>query len=103
MDIISNNIANVNTTRTEKGGPFIRKYIKVTAENGVEIIEDKETEMRLVYDPTHPDAIIIGEKQGYVLYPNIDTVTEMTSLIRATSLYDSITEYLRKNYHNVIF
>ena len=45
----------------------------------------------------------IGERQGYVLFPNIDTVTEMTALIRATSLYESITEYLRKNYHNVIF
>ena len=53
----------------------------------VYIEEDDETEMRMVYDPSHPDA----DENGYVTYPNVNTVTEMTNLIDATRAYEANT------------
>jgi flagellar basal-body rod protein FlgC len=44
---------------------------------------------RLVYDPTHPDAIKSGERQGYVEMPNVDIVTEMTDMIAASRAYEA--------------
>lgn len=46
---------------------------------------DNETEGRLVYDPSHPDA----DEKGYVLYPNVNTVTEMTDMIDASRSYEA--------------
>lgn len=104
-DIISQNIANVNTTRDENGEAYRRKtvvfqekpsnsfnnYLSVATSsigNGVkvsQIVEDYDTEMTLVYDPSHPDA----NEDGYVEYPNVNTVTEMTNLIDASRAYEA--------------
>lgn len=105
MDIISQNIANVSTTRDENGNPYRRKAV-VFAEkditpfgqvllnasgdvgNGVKvtkIVEDKSTEMRKVYDPSNPDA----DGDGYVTYPNVNVVQEMTDLIDASRSYEA--------------
>ena len=105
MDIISQNIANVSTTRDGTGNPYRRKAVVFaekdmtpfgevlmkTAGNigsGVkvtQIIEDQENELRKVYDPTHPDA----DGEGYVTYPNVNIVQEMTDLIDATRSYEA--------------
>lgn len=106
MDIISQNIANVKTTRDENGEVYRRKTV-VFAEKGTEpfaqilnsktgaragngvkvteIVEDNETPMNLVYDPSHPDA----DENGYVAYPNVNPVTEMTNLIDASRSYEA--------------
>lgn len=105
MDIISQNIANVSTTRDENGNPYRRKAV-VFAEkditpfgeilknttgsvgNGVkvtQIAEDKSTEMRKVYDPSHPDA----DGEGYVTFPNVNVVQEMTDLIDASRSFEA--------------
>lgn len=104
-DIISQNLANVNTTRTSDGGAYVRKTV-VFAEkqstsfdqvlmttsglvgNGVKatkVVEDTSTPMNMVYDPSHPDA----DENGYVTYPNVNTVTEMTNLIDASRSYEA--------------
>lgn len=104
-DIISQNLANVNTTRTSEGGAYVRKTV-VFAEkqstsfdqvlmttsglvgNGVKatkVVEDTSTPMNMVYDPSHPDA----DENGYVTYPNVNTVTEMTNLIDASRSYEA--------------
>ena len=104
-DIISQNLANINTTRDENGDPYVRKTV-VFAEksssnfgsvfnkaightgNGVKvvkIVEDTKTDMKMVYDPSHPDA----DADGYVTYPNVDTVTEMTNMIDASRAYEA--------------
>ena len=103
-DTISQNLANVNTTSTSDGGPYRRQTV-VFAEkemasfediltrrgsvgNGVKvtsIVEDTWTDMIEVYDPSHPDS----DENGYVTYPNINTVTEMTNLIDATRAYEA--------------
>jgi len=105
MDIISQNIANVNTTRDEDGNVYKRKTVVFsekdvtpfgdvlmktagTSGSGVkvtEISEDNESEMRKVYDPSHPDA----DEDGYVTYPNVNTAQEMTDMIDATRSYEA--------------
>lgn len=105
LDIISQNIANVNTTRDADGNPYMRKsvifqekayvsfdeaLINATGHVGkgvkiAKIFEDTSTEGRLVYDPSHPDA----DEKGYVMYPNVSTVTEMTDMIDASRSYEA--------------
>ena len=65
------------------------KADEVGINNTVEVYfeEDDETEMRMVYDPSHPDA----DENGYVTYPNVNTVTEMTNLIDAIRAYEANT------------
>jgi len=103
MDTISTNIANVNTTRTEEGGPYLKKEV-VFEENlvdeknkltgtlgkrsmGVKVmgIEDNQDNTKLVYDPDHPDA----DENGYVTMPNVNMVDEMIALINAQRSYDA--------------
>lgn len=109
MDILAQNAANVNTTRTENGTPYRRKNVVFQEKpansfstilnsmtgnrnsaigSGVkvtQIVEDDKTPMNMVYDPSHPDA----DENGYVTYPNVNVVTEMTDLIDATRAYEA--------------
>ncbi len=107
MDIISQNVANANTTRTEDGTPYRRKVVTFAEREtqtpfsrvlnaardnysgkGVKVStveEDSWTDMKMVYDPSHPDA----DENGYVLYPNVNIVTEMTNLIDASRAYEA--------------
>ena len=106
LDIIAENIANVNTTSTENGEPYRRKVVTFSEKsvtpfseyfsasknalvgNGVKVAsvtEDHETDFVQVYDPANPDA----DENGYVYYPNVNTVTEMTNLIDATRAYEA--------------
>ena len=111
MDLISSNIANATTTRTPEGGPYRRKRaifspvnirpfyksplvpgrIEHGAGRGVRVvkIEGDSKPFRLVYDPSHPDAIKIGPKKGYVEMPNVNIVMEMTDLISASRSYEA--------------
>jgi flagellar basal-body rod protein FlgC len=111
-DVISNNIANVSTTRTAEGGPFRRSrvvlrpvtngpywrspFLPDSLDNGkgrgvrvLEIQKDYAAENKLVYDPSHPDAIKSGPREGYVEMPNVDIVTEMVDLIAASRAYEA--------------
>jgi len=108
LDVISENIANANTTRTEDGTPYRRKIVTFSEKgndytsfgsiyakargastgDGVKVtkvFEDKSTDLIEVYDPAHPDA----DENGYVWYPNVNTVTEMTNMIDATRAYEA--------------
>ncbi|MGD8401267.1 MAG: flagellar basal body rod protein FlgC [Bacillota bacterium] len=102
MDLIANNIANVNTTKTKEGGPYRRQVpvfaqvlenelnargIVVPRPGGVQVtmIKTDERPPRLIYDPGHPDA----NAQGYVAYPDINVVTEMVDLIGASRAYEA--------------
>jgi flagellar basal-body rod protein FlgC len=98
LDIIADNIANANTTRTVDGGPFIRQYLKITPENGMEIVKDTVPFTRFLWDPTHPDAIRTGSKEGFVEFPNVDIMRENTELTVYGNLYNAIAVYLKENY-----
>lgn len=98
LDIIANNLANIDTTRTQEGGPY-RRQMPVFEERlreemdrgfkgyGVKVarIEQDSSAPRRVYNPDHPDA---GE-DGYVSMPNIDIVDEMIDMITATRAYEA--------------
>lgn len=107
MDIISENVANANTTRTKDGTPYVRKVVTFAEKDkqtpfssimnkewdnysgkGVKVsgvYKDTVTEMNKVYDPANPDA----DENGYVTYPNVNIITEMTNLIDATRAYEA--------------
>lgn len=106
MDVIAQNVANMNTTRTADGGPYRRRLVAVQENiesipfsqhlarsrdafrgKGVKataIVEDP-TPFKRVYDPGHPDA----DEEGYVLMPNVDTLKEMVDMISATRSYEA--------------
>ena len=112
QDVIADNIANATTTRTTEGGPYRRSrvifrprveqpyfkgpFVPRRLDNGVgkgvrvtSIEKDYDAELRLVYDPTHPDAIQSGPRQGYVEIPNVNVVNEMVDLISASRSYEA--------------
>ncbi len=107
-DVIAQNLANVNTTRTDAGTPYRRKIVAFQEKgiskfdryltesrkrgshigNGVKVTrvdEDRTTDFIMEYDPSHPDA----DENGYVSYPNVNLVTEMTNLIDASRAYEA--------------
>ena len=90
-NIIANNIANANTTKTGDGGPFVRSSIYVK-DGEIYIFKDEGNTSRFVYDPTHPDAIQTGSRTGYVEMPNVDIVSEMLHLIYVYRIYENIIE-----------
>lgn len=101
MEVISSNLANARTTRTQEGGPYVRKepvflaesfqstldsvtggrlaYVKV-----LQIAEDSSPPL-LRYEPGHPDA----DADGMVAYPNVDPVREMVDMLSATRSYEA--------------
>jgi len=107
MDTISQNIANVNTTRTADGTPYRRRDVvfeertdsnsfssvlsdatsKLNGGQGVRVakIAEDSSEFKKVYDPGHPDA----DADGYVSMPNVDVVTEMVNMISSTRSYEA--------------
>src|SRR5690606_36304120 len=81
LEVVGNNISNINTTRTEDGGPYKRQTVSFESKSefdsvmkremgkGVEVKEIRQDDnVRLTYDPTHPDA----NAEGYVAYPEIN-------------------------------
>jgi flagellar basal-body rod protein FlgC len=104
MDVISDNIANIDTTRGADGKPYTRKVTVLqergssfadvlknsdmnTAEGGVRVAEiaNDPTPYQLVYDPANPDA----NADGYVQMPNVDITQEMTDMISAYRSYEA--------------
>jgi flagellar basal-body rod protein FlgC len=110
LDTISNNVANAETTHTETGEPFQRKDVVFSAQNrmpfhanlmlakknlgpadlnlkGVQVakVVTDTTPGNRVYDPTHEDA----DAEGYVTYPNVNLVVEMTNMLSATRSYEA--------------
>ena len=109
MDIASENITNIDTTRTEEGGAYRRKEVvfesygtgsfrdalrnaangKGISSQGVgvrvaEIVED-DRDMKMVYNPGHPDA----DESGFVEMPNVDLLKETVDSMSATRSYDA--------------
>lgn len=97
LNVISQNLANSDTTRTEDGGPYRRKVVmfqealnKSLGDKsdfaGVKIIsiQDDLSPFRQVYDPTHPDS----NEEGYVEYPNVNVLREMVDMISAQRAYE---------------
>jgi flagellar basal-body rod protein FlgC len=127
LDLVANNIANAETTRTAEGGPYKRQDViftpqgtnsflpqfiaarrngtlqALTQQGGVQaakIVTSQETGPR-VYDPKHPDA----DEEGYVTYPDVNMVVEMTNMLSATRSYEaslSVVEAARRMAQNTL-
>ena len=104
MNIVAENLANAETTRTELGGPYRRKMLVLSEkpaerfrdlmgrmqekDSGVEVeevIASREA-YRLVHNPSHPDA---DPDTGYVAMPNVDLLTEIADMMVARRAYDA--------------
>lgn len=113
LDVITQNLANINSTRTPEGGPYQRKTVLFESipmndatnklptnfhnilnrnlnmyhTSGVQVsgIVEDDTPFPLIFDPTHPDA----NEDGYVEMPNVDVVTEMVNMISASRSYEA--------------
>jgi flagellar basal-body rod protein FlgC len=73
-------------------GPFRPSYLDNGVGRGVRIVKvekDFDSDPRLVYDPTHPDAIKTGPRKGYVEFPNVNVVNEMVDMISASRSYEA--------------
>jgi flagellar basal-body rod protein FlgC len=112
MNTISSNIANINTTRTPEGGPYRRKDVvlesmpetrnfgEILGVNSpradmqrvqvTDVISDRKAPL-MKYEPNHPDA----NEEGYVAYPNINLMEEMTNMIQATRSYEANVQSLQ--------
>ena len=103
LDTVSTNIANVNTTRTAEGGPYVKKEVvfeeslkkagsslngqlntKSFGVKATEIVENKD-DLVMEYNPTHPDA----DEEGFVQMPNVNMADEMIDMITAQRTYDA--------------
>ena len=103
MDLISQNIANVNTTKTGDGTPYRRQTLSVSAEKNpfsnyfseaqgaikavINGVSQDQSDFERKYDPSNPDA----DADGYVLLPNVSIVEEMVDMISATRSYEANT------------
>jgi flagellar basal-body rod protein FlgC len=110
MEAVSTNLANVHSTRTEEGGPFVKKEVVFATSDvpsgaggvpsgasfgsalqskmeGVKVQEVVESEkpFQQVYDPFHPDA----DANGYVMLPNVNSMEEMADMTAATRAYEA--------------
>jgi len=107
MEIVAQNLANAETTRTAAGGPYRRKLVALeeitgsppsfsdalTAASGasgaggvrIKQVLDDTDDFKVEYDPTHPDA----DQAGYVRLPNVDTTEEMVDMMSASRLYEA--------------
>jgi flagellar basal-body rod protein FlgC len=101
MQVIAENVANIDTVRTEQGTPYRKKTVVVrpveyfsptsiqrNVLNGVrvtDIIEEKFVSSNKVYDPNHPEA----DKDGYVYYPNIDLTKELVEMTESSGAFEA--------------
>jgi flagellar basal-body rod protein FlgC len=101
MDIIASNLANIETTRTEKGGPYRRKMVVMRTKEmdqdfdkmfnssvkGVQIedIVEDQAPFKKVYNPSHPDA----DSDGYLYKPNVDLIVETTNMMMARRAFEA--------------
>ena len=127
MNVVAKNIANAETTKTEKGGPYRRQRILVSEDQvntrfdthlkkaglrlnrtnnnhmhsriktassntkmssvDMDIVEDENSNFKLIYDPSHPEA----NEEGYVMYPDVEIVNEMVDMMAASRAYEANT------------
>lgn len=108
LDVASENIVNIDTTRTQAGGPYRRKIVVLEEKpsdnfrrmllnaagrgtqgvrGGVQVAEIAEdpSDLKAVYNPNHPDA----DADGYVMMPNVDLIKETVDSMSATRSYEA--------------
>ena len=100
MDVIASNLANIETTRTNQGGPYRRKMVVMSSKpvedfhmvliskgEGVKVdgIVEDQSPFREVFNPGHPDA----DQSGYLRKPNVDLIVETTNMLMARRAFEA--------------
>jgi flagellar basal-body rod protein FlgC len=97
MNTIASNMANVHSTQTEAGGPYVRKEVVFaplpigsehpTTLEGVKLVQivDSQEPFKKLYEPGHPDA----DKNGFVSMPNVNIMEEMVNMMMASRAYEA--------------
>ena len=99
LNVIAENLANAQVTRTPQGGPYLRKNViletrpledfgslmETPSKVAVSDIVETKDGLTQEYDPSHPDA----NEAGMVTWPNVNPVTEMVSLVLASRAFDA--------------
>jgi len=99
IDVISENIANARTTSTPDGGPYARRVVafepitqrmrdgtlRYEGVRAADVVEDTQAPFQRILDPAHPDA----DEEGFVTFPNINSIVEMADLITAMRAYEA--------------
>jgi flagellar basal-body rod protein FlgC len=105
LNVISMNLANANTTRTDEGTPYRRKTVifetipvnnsfenqlRGSLDDQVQAVRVRDVvpvsgEFKRVYDPSHPDA----DENGYLYLPNVNLVQEMVQMLNANRSYEA--------------
>ncbi len=102
MNVVSENLANTNTTRTPEGEPYRRKFVVLSSQavdehkemavggdpvQGVQVVEvaRDQSPFPTIHNPEHPDA----DEDGNVRLPNVSVITEMANMLMAKRVYDS--------------
>jgi len=103
LNVVSSNLANVATTRTPEGGPYVKKDVVFTPDSSsfssrldqrlnkgvkgvaVEKIQDNPRPPKMVYNPSHPDA----DEEGMVAMPNINLLEEVADMTSAARSYEA--------------
>lgn len=101
MNVISGNLANLNTTHNEAGErvPYQKRFVILETDpsvgmhgaSGVKVgsVEIDDSGPRWVYDPTNPEAMQEGEHAGYVAHPNVNMMTEFTDALTVARAYEA--------------
>ncbi len=101
MDVIANNLANIETTRTETGEPYRRQMVVMSPKppddsfrqalgmqiEGVQIedVVGDQAPFKKIYNPSHPDA----NQDGYLYKPNVDLMVETTNMLMARRAFEA--------------
>ena len=101
MDVIANNLANIETTRTETGEPYRRQMVVMSPKppedgfrrafdmqiEGVQIedVVEDQAPFKKIYNPSHPDA----NQDGYLYKPNVDLMVETTNMLMARRAFEA--------------
>ncbi len=99
LNVISANIANANTSRTDSGLPYRRKDVifstvmdSLCGVTSKQVIEDTSTDFNETYLPGHPQA----DENGWVMMPNVDLPVEMMNLMVASRAYQANASVLNR-------
>lgn len=96
MNVIASNMANVHSTRSDEGGPYRRQDVvfatfsvgpspdTMTGVRVQDVVRDMSP-LKMVYDPSHPDA----DKDGNVSFPNVNVIEEMVNMMMAFRAYEA--------------
>ncbi|HVN23144.1 MAG TPA: flagellar basal body rod protein FlgC [Syntrophorhabdales bacterium] len=112
METIATNLANIHTTRTEDGGPYRKQNVVLSSADAsgdgfggvlskklegvaVEEITESEKPFEKTHDPSHPDA----DQDGYVTYPNVNVLEEMTDMVSASRSYEANVNVINTTKH----